>query len=46
MSLMFQSTTSFNQNISGWNVGAVTTYTDFKTGSALTNAQVPAKMRT
>jgi surface protein len=33
MSSMFQNATTFNQDLSGWNVANVTTYTDFDTGA-------------
>lgn len=45
MTSMFQQATIFNQNISGWNVDNVTAYSNFRTSSALTDANTPAKLR-
>jgi surface protein len=43
MDRMFQGASSFNQNISGWNVASVgQNYRDFRTGSALTESNAPA----
>jgi surface protein len=41
MNSMFYGASNFNQNLSGWNVGNVTTRTDFSTGSGLTSSNLP-----
>jgi type II secretory pathway pseudopilin PulG len=43
MENMFYNARVFNQNISGWDVANVTSYTEFYQGSALTQANIPAK---
>ena len=45
MDEMFKNAALFNQNISGWNVGKVTAYRDFRTDSALTDANTPKKFK-
>lgn len=41
MSRMFYNATSFNQNISDWNVSNVTNFAEFKIGSSLTEVNTP-----
>jgi len=42
---MFYRATSFNQNISGWNVSLVTIYSNFRYESALTTNYTPPAFR-
>ena len=41
MNTMFKDAILFNQNISGWNVAQVTSFLNFRTNSALSNANTP-----
>jgi hypothetical protein len=40
---MFYYATSFNQNISNWSIGNVVSYSNFRTGSSLTDANAPKR---
>lgn len=45
MASVFRNAAAFNQNVSGWNVDKVTTWTNFRSNSPLSTANTPPKFR-